>query len=69
MIAYKQLLQPEGDDRFYVIGDQVSPLPGWQEGAMMSAHYVIGQIRGFIPLTVLDTVQVPDSVALTQGLS
>ncbi len=44
--AYKQLLQPEGDDRFFVAGDQVSPLPGWQEGAMMSAHYVIEQILG-----------------------
>ena len=36
---------------------------------MMSAHYVLGQIRGIIPLTVRDVVQVPDSVALTQGLS
>jgi monoamine oxidase len=36
---------------------------------MMSAHYVIGQVRGIIPFTVRDTVQVPDSVALTQGLS
>jgi monoamine oxidase len=69
LIAYKQLLQPEGGNRFYVMGDQVSPLPGWQEGAMMSAHYVLGQIRGIIPLTVRDVVQVPDSVALTQGLS
>lgn len=69
MIAYKQLLQPEGDGRFYVMGDQVSSLPGWQEGAMMSAHYVIGQILGIMPLTVPDVVQVPDSVALTQGLS
>ncbi|MGH3973106.1 MAG: flavin monoamine oxidase family protein [Pseudonocardiaceae bacterium] len=69
LIAYKQLLQPEGDGRFYVLGDQVSSLPGWQEGAMMSAHYVIGQILGIMPLTVLDVVRIPDSVALTQGLS
>ena len=69
LIAYKQLLQPEGGGRFYVLGDQVSPLPGWQEGAMMSAHYVIGQIGGILPLTVPAVVQVPDSVALTQGLS
>ncbi|MEX5634395.1 flavin monoamine oxidase family protein [Parafrankia sp. FMc2] len=67
MAAYKQLLQPEGDGRFYVLGDQSSPLPGWQEGAMMSAHYVIGQIQGIIPLTVPEAVRVPDSVALTQG--
>jgi len=68
MVAYKQLLQPEGDGRFFVIGDQASPLPGWQEGAMMSAHYVIEQMLGIIPLTVPEPVAVPDSVALTQGL-
>ncbi|ONH52366.1 amine oxidase [Frankia sp. CcI49] len=67
MVAYKELLEPEGDGRFFMLGDQCSPLPGWQEGAMMSAHYVIGQIQGVIPLTVPETVRVPDSVALTQG--
>lgn len=66
--AYRQLLQPEGGDLFYVTGDQTSPLPGWQEGAMMSAHYVMGQILGIMPLTVPEIVTVPDSVALTQGL-
>ncbi|WP_242418841.1 MULTISPECIES: hypothetical protein [Frankia] len=50
-----------------MLGDQSSPLPGWQEGAMMPAHYVIGQIQGIIPLTVPEAVRVPDSVALTQG--
>ncbi|GAA2228634.1 flavin monoamine oxidase family protein [Kitasatospora cystarginea] len=65
--AYRQLLQPEGGDVFYVTGDQISPLPGWQEGAMMSAHFVTQQILGFIPLTVPEVVAVPDSVALTQG--
>lgn len=69
MTAYKQLLQPEGDDRFYVIGDQISPLPGWQEGAMMSAHYAIAQLLGIMPLKAPEVVQVPDSAALTQGLS
>ncbi|MGW8975090.1 FAD-dependent oxidoreductase [Streptomyces platensis] len=66
--AYKQLLQPEGTDAFFVTGDQISPLPGWQEGAMMSAHYVVHQILGIMPLTAPEEVAVPDSVALTQGL-
>jgi monoamine oxidase len=65
--AYKQLLQPEGGV-FYVTGDQISPLPGWQEGAMMSAQYVALQIGGIMPLTVPEVVAVPDSVALTQGM-
>jgi monoamine oxidase len=66
MAAYTRLLQPEGN--FYFAGDQASPLPGWMEGAMMSAHYVIEQMAGAIELTVADSVRVPDSVALTQGL-
>lgn len=35
---------------------------------MMSAHYVIQQILGIMPLTAPEEVAVPDSVALTQGL-
>jgi monoamine oxidase len=40
--AYLRLLQP--DRRFYVIGDQVSPLTAWQEGALMSVEHVAKQI-------------------------
>ncbi|HEY6348941.1 MAG TPA: FAD-dependent oxidoreductase [Candidatus Angelobacter sp.] len=40
--AYLRLLQPEG--RFYVIGDQVSPLTAWQEGALMSMEHAVKQI-------------------------
>lgn len=42
--AYSRLLQPDG--RFYVIGDQVSPLSAWQEGALMSVEQVVKQISG-----------------------
>jgi monoamine oxidase len=37
--AYARLLKPDG--RFIVAGDQVSYLPGWQEGAVLSAYHVI----------------------------
>ena len=47
--AYTRLLAPDG--RFHIVGDQISPLPGWQEGAMMSAEHVIEQIVGKRPLT------------------
>ncbi|HEV7672881.1 MAG TPA: FAD-dependent oxidoreductase [Thermoanaerobaculia bacterium] len=40
--AYARLLLP--DQRFYVAGDQMSYLPGWQEGAVLSADHVIAQI-------------------------
>jgi monoamine oxidase len=41
---YQRLLEPEGS--FWVAGDQVSYLPGWQEGAVLSADYVVRQIAG-----------------------
>jgi monoamine oxidase len=42
--AYDRLLDP--DKNFRVVGDQVSYLPGWQEGAVLSAHHVVEQIAG-----------------------
>ncbi|MDJ0837384.1 MAG: FAD-dependent oxidoreductase [Acidobacteriota bacterium] len=39
---YERLLQ--SDRHFWVTGDQVSYLPGWQEGAILSAHHVIEQV-------------------------
>ena len=42
--AYQRLLRPDG--RFFVIGDQVSPLSGWQEGAFMSSEHAVRQIGG-----------------------
>jgi monoamine oxidase len=39
---HTRLLKPEG--RFWVAGDQVSYLSGWQEGAVRSAHLVIDAI-------------------------
>jgi monoamine oxidase len=64
--AYGRLLDP--DRRFHVIGDQVSPLDGWQEGAMMSAEHAINQVAGLVPLTEGTAVaHAPDSRSLTQG--
>lgn len=45
-INYTRLLGP--DKRFWVAGDQVSYLSGWQEGAVRSAHHVIRGITGVI---------------------
>ena len=66
--AYYRLLFPDG--RFFVTGDQVSSLPGWQEGAMMSAERVVRQIAGVetalmkaAPINVV----VPDTRRLVQG--
>ena len=62
--AYERLLKP--DRRFYVTGDQVSQLPGWQEGAMMSAQHVVEQIGGRL-LKVAPVKRAPNTRRLVQG--
>jgi monoamine oxidase len=68
--AYARLLAPEG--RFYIVGDQVSTLPGWQEGAMMSAEHVLSQITApkaklFGAAAAHGAVHAPSSRRLVQG--
>ena len=63
--AYARLLAP--DRRFYVVGDQVSQLPGWQEGAMMSAQHVVEQIGGRRLKTVPLIKRAPNTRRLIQG--
>jgi monoamine oxidase len=63
--AYSRLLAP--DRRFFVTGDQVSQLPGWQEGAMMSAQHVVEQIGGRRLKTVPTIRRAPNTRRLNQG--
>lgn len=63
--AYARLLAP--DRRFFVVGDQVSQLPGWQEGAMMSAQHVVEQIGGRRLLTVPQIRHAPNTRRLIHG--
>ncbi len=63
--AYSRLLNP--DRRFIVVGDQVSSLPGWQEGAIMSAEHVVGKIGGIATLTAPHILRAPNSRRLTEG--
>lgn len=62
VFAYGTMLAPDG--RFHAIGDQVSALPGWQEGALMSAEYVVRQVLGLESRERPQIHQVPDSRAL-----
>lgn len=67
-IHYQTLL--EADGRVIVAGDQVSYLPGWQEGAMLSAHHVLKRVAGREAVAMLRTSApkaVPQSHALTEG--
>lgn len=70
-INYWRLLHP--DKRFWVAGDQVSFLSGWQEGAVRSAHHVIRGITGVVVKAPALTVEpserpAPDVNRRTRGL-
>lgn len=61
---YCRLLRP--DRRFYVVGDQVSTLPGWQEGAMMSAEHVVELIGGK-ELHECEDIEIPNTLEAIRG--
>lgn len=65
--AYERLLAP--DRNFHIVGDQVSTLPGWQEGAMMSAQHVMEQIAGIRPKTVPDIERAPSTRKMILGVT
>ena len=69
VVHYETLLEPDG--RVIVAGDQVSYLPGWQEGAMLSARYVLQRIsrgtRMKVAAAATTKRRAPDTHALTQG--
>ena len=64
--AYARLLAPD-KDRFFMVGDQVSSLPGWQEGAIMSAQHVCEQLTGVRSKAVVAVDHVPNSQKLVEG--
>jgi monoamine oxidase len=41
---FARLLKPDLEGRFFVVGDQISTLPAWQEGALVSAEHVFREI-------------------------
>jgi len=66
--AYETLLSPAPRfQRFFVAGDQISYVPGWQEGAVLSADHVIRQITGRAALRAeqLTIVEAPSAADVT----
>ena len=63
--AFPTLQRPDG--RFAVIGDQVSPWPGWQEGCVLTAERAVGWVEGGPTGAADEDVRVPDSRFLTMG--
>lgn len=65
-VHYSTLL--DADKRFWVTGDQVSYLPGWQEGAMLSAQHAIrGIVAPQAKLAARGPLPVPSTREMTQG--
>lgn len=64
---YAALIYPQGQDNFFVIGDQVSALPGWQEGALMSAEWAYDWIANRSQAIGRSVQQVPNAKELTTG--
>jgi monoamine oxidase len=64
--AYDRLLAP--DKRFFVCGDQVSFLSGWQEGAILSAHHVVRQITAATPQPLAVPKLVPGRAPRTRRI-
>ncbi len=65
--AYRRLLAPDG--RFFVIGDQVSPLPGWQEGAFLSSEHAVLQVSGKRQVLVLELDRAPGTRRMMDWLA
>lgn len=57
----------QGENNFHVIGDQVSFLPGWKEGAVMSASEVFGKTTKFLEYQLPKVTSVPNTKALVEG--
>ena len=69
---YNQIIQGTGVDgakepSFFIVGDQVSSLPGWQEGAIASALNAISRLaRPDLELPHLSAL--PDTTLMVEGL-
>ena len=63
--CYNQLQKQ--DNGFFVTGDQVSQLPGWQEGAVASALQIYGMLVHPKHILPLKLYQVPNVRALVES--
>ncbi|MFI0487223.1 flavin monoamine oxidase family protein [Actinomadura sp. 9N215] len=64
---YESLINFQGNGTFMVIGDQVTPLPGWQEGAMMSAEWAFASVHGGRRPGRVSVQRAPNSRLVTTG--
>ncbi len=64
--VYNDLVAGDPKNRFFLCGDQMSQLPGWQEGAVVSAHLAVREVLdGTFRPPQVDSV--PDSRVMVEG--
>lgn len=63
--AYNELLKE--DDGFFIIGDQVSELPGWKEGAVASAINIFAKLSKVRNFVQMQYGRVPSTSILVEG--
>ena len=64
-LNYNHLIQ--GNKNFYIVGDQLSALPGWQEGAVVSAINAVNKVADEQYL-VPEIDKLPDTRLMVQGM-
>jgi monoamine oxidase len=62
---YNNLIQ--GNKNFYIVGDQLSALPGWQEGAVVSAINAVNRVADPI-YTIPELDFLPDPRLMVEGV-
>lgn len=67
MASYNALLAGARKSRFFICGDQLSQLPGWQEGAVVSALHAATML-GVSEYTAPTVDAVPDSRMMVEGM-
>jgi monoamine oxidase len=56
-----------GDPNFFIVGDQISSLPGWQEGAIASALNALSRLAR-PDLMIPSVASLPDTRIMVEGI-
>lgn len=65
--VYDSSTKEHGDPSFFIVGDQISSLPGWQEGAIAAALNAVARMaKPHIPIPYL--ANLPDTRLMVEGI-
>ena len=65
--VYDSSTKTFGNPNFFIVGDQISSLPGWQEGAIAAAINAVARMANpFVPIPHL--ANLPDTRLMVEGI-